>query len=153
MLVRVPNQHDDNIKNLSDNMQSIMEVIGLMVEYNPSLLMMQNGKQLDELKHRVTVPVDALQQLQHRRLVIDFLTPEQMAIFHQSVQQKAPEKGFNFLATKLSDYYQMEITYVRNNKDIIIILPVPGTKEIDLLTTYKYVHFQCLSQFFQRPMI
>jgi hypothetical protein len=51
-----------------------------------------------------------------------------MTILHQSVQQKAQEEGFNTLATKLSDYYQMKTKYVRNDMDIIIILHVPGTR-------------------------
>jgi hypothetical protein len=61
-----------------------------------------------------------------------------MGILHQSVQQKVQEEGFNALATKLSDYYQMETSYVRNDKEIIIILHLPGTKEIDLLMIYRY---------------
>jgi hypothetical protein len=64
-----------------------------------------------------------------------------MAILHQSVQQKAQEEGFNALETKLSDYYQTKTTYVRNDKDIIIILHIPGTKEIDLLMIYRYLSF------------
>jgi hypothetical protein len=46
MLVRVTNKHGEDIKNLSDNMQSIMEVIDLMAENHPGLLMMQIGEQL-----------------------------------------------------------------------------------------------------------
>jgi hypothetical protein len=72
-------------------MQSIMEVIDLMAEHNPGLLIMQIGEQLDEFKERVTVLADVVQQLQ--RLAIDLLTLEQMAILHQSVLQKDQEEG------------------------------------------------------------
>jgi hypothetical protein len=54
MLVRVANQCEEGIKNIVDNMQSIMEVIDLMVEYNPGLLMMQIGEQLYKFRDRVT---------------------------------------------------------------------------------------------------
>ncbi len=64
-----------------------------------------------------------------------------MAILHKAVQQKAQDEGFNALATKLSDYYHLETTYVRSEKDIVIILHVPGTKETDLLTIYRYLPF------------
>jgi hypothetical protein len=64
-----------------------------------------------------------------------------MAILHEAVQQKAQDEDFNALAAKLSDYYQMETTYVRSEKDIVIILHVPGTKETDLLTIYRYLTF------------
>jgi hypothetical protein len=63
MLVRVTNKHDEDIKNLSNNMQAIMELINLMTGYNPGLLIMQFGKQLDEFKDRLTVLVNAAQQL------------------------------------------------------------------------------------------
>ncbi len=66
MLVRVTKQHNKDIKNLSDNMKSIMDVIDLMAEYNSGLLMMQIGEQLEEFKDRVTVLVNAAQQLHHR---------------------------------------------------------------------------------------
>jgi hypothetical protein len=110
MLVRVTNKHDKDIKDLADNIKSIMDVIDLMAEFNPCLLMMQIGEQIEEFKDRVTVLVNAEQQLHHRQLSIDLLTPEQMAILHEAVQQKAQDKGFNALAKNLSDYYQMETT-------------------------------------------
>jgi hypothetical protein len=47
MLVRVTNQHDKDIKNISDNMKSILGIIDLMAEYHPGLLMMQIGEQLE----------------------------------------------------------------------------------------------------------
>jgi hypothetical protein len=61
MLIRVTNQHDEDISNLWNNMQSFMEVIDLMAENNPGLLMMQIGEQLEEFKDRVTVLVNAVQ--------------------------------------------------------------------------------------------
>jgi hypothetical protein len=83
MLVRITNQYDEDIKNLSDDMQAIMEVIYIVADYNPGLLMMRIGEQLDEFEDRVTVLVNAIQQLYHRRLAIDLLTLEQMTILHQ----------------------------------------------------------------------
>jgi hypothetical protein len=64
-----------------------------MAEYNPGLLMMQIGEQLDKFTDRVTVLVDAVQLLHHKWLAIDLLIPEQMAILHQSVQEKAQAKA------------------------------------------------------------
>jgi hypothetical protein len=73
---RVTNQHEDDIQDPSNYVQIIMEVIHLMAEYNPGLFMMQIGEQLDTFKYRVTVLVNAVQQLQHRQLAIDLLTPQ-----------------------------------------------------------------------------
>jgi hypothetical protein len=63
-------------------MQAIIHIIGTMEEYNLGLHMMQIGKQRDKFEDRVTVIFNAVQQLHHRRLAIDLLTPEQMGILH-----------------------------------------------------------------------
>jgi hypothetical protein len=63
--------------------------------------MMQIGEQQHKFENRVTVLVNAV-QLHHRRLAVDLLTPEQMPILHQAVQEKAQEDSFNALATKIS---------------------------------------------------
>ncbi len=47
MLVRVTNQHDEEIKTFSGNMHSIMEIIKPMEEYILGLLIIQTGEQLD----------------------------------------------------------------------------------------------------------
>jgi hypothetical protein len=86
MLVRITNQHDEDIKNLSDNVQAIIELIHLLAECNPGLLMVQIGEMLDKLKDRVKVLVNAVHQLHHRRLAIGLLTPGYIAILLQSVQ-------------------------------------------------------------------
>jgi hypothetical protein len=78
-------------------MQAIMEAIDMMAEYNPGLLIMQIGEQLYKLEDRVTVLVNAVQQLHHRRLGIDLLTPEQMGILHLAVQKKLKKTGLMHL--------------------------------------------------------
>jgi hypothetical protein len=88
---------------------------------------MQIGEQLGEFKDRV----NAVQQMTSYGIV----NPG----WNGNYASVNLTKGFNALATKLSDYYQIEPTYVWNDgKDIIIILHVPGTKEIDWLTIYRY---------------
>jgi hypothetical protein len=67
LLVRDSNQHVEDIKALSDNMRSIVDVIDLMAEYSLELLMVKTGKQLDEFKSRVTVLANAVDQLHHKK--------------------------------------------------------------------------------------
>jgi hypothetical protein len=88
-------------------MHATMEVINLVTEYTPGLLMMQFGKQLNEFKDRVTVLVNALQQLHHRQLAINLF------ILNGNSSSIGSKERSNALATKLSDYYQMETMYVR----------------------------------------
>ena len=47
----------------------------------------------------------------------------------------------NNLAQKTSDYYQIEVTYTRNEDDIVIIVHVPCIKIKQLFTIYRYLSF------------
>ena len=82
---------------------------------------------------------NAVQQLQHRGLAIDLLSPVQMDIMHDSVTTAALEDGFTPLTVQNSDYYQIEVSYTRSDKDIIIIVQVPCTKTSELLSIYRYL--------------
>jgi hypothetical protein len=82
MLVRVTQQHDVDIQQMKESLTSIIDVIDLMAEYNPGLVQLQISEQLDIFEDRVTIITNAVQQLYHRRLAVDLLSPEQMEIMH-----------------------------------------------------------------------
>ena len=128
MLVRVTQQHDKDIHEMRESLKSIVDVIDLMAEYNPGLLQLQISEQLDIFEDRVTIITNAIQQLHHRRLAIDLLTPDQMEIMHDAVNKIAHDEGFHNQAEKVSDYYQIEVTYSRTNDDIVLMVHVPCIK-------------------------
>ena len=73
-----------DIKSLVKNIDDIAATIEIMAEYNPALMMMRIEEQLDQFRNRISVLTNAVQQLQHRRLAIDLLTPTQMDTLHDS---------------------------------------------------------------------
>ena len=141
MLVRVTQQHDKDIHQLKKSLKSIIDVIHLMSEYNPGLLQLQITEQLDIFEDRVTIITNTIQQLHHRRLAVDLLTPEQMEIMHEAVNKIAADEHFHNQAEKLSDYYQIEVTYSRTDDDIVVMVHVPCIKTRKLLTIYRYLPF------------
>ena len=141
MLVRVTQVHDNEIKELTRNMLKIVEVLDFMAEYNPGLLVMKIDVELSRFYNRVIVLTNAVQQLHHRRLSVDLLSPKQMIAMHESVMEAAHEDGYHPLTTQISDYYQIEVSYTRSDIDIIILVHVPCTKLTSLLTIYRYLPF------------
>ena len=141
MLVRVTQQHNKDIQNLANSMQDIMELIDLMANYNPGQIIAEIDKALAGYHDRVTKVTNAIQQLQHHRLSVDLLTPEQINIIHSEVEQAAAYEGLNNLAAKTSDYFQVEVTYVRSEDDIVIIVHVPCIKVKGLLKIFRYLSF------------
>jgi hypothetical protein len=75
MLVNVTQQHNMDIQQMRESPKSIMDFIDLMAEYNPGLLQLQISEQLDLFEDRVTIITNAIQQLHHRRLAVDLLSP------------------------------------------------------------------------------
>ena len=141
MLVRITSQNTNEIRQISNGMKQIMDTLEYMAKYNPAEIMMQLDEHLDVFRDRVTVLSNAVQQLHHRRLSIDLLSPEQMDVMHKAVHDEAAVMGFTPLTTKVVDYFQIEVTYMRSGKDIILIVHVPCTKTAELLTIHRYLPF------------
>jgi hypothetical protein len=96
---------------MKESLALIIDVIDLMAEYNTGLIQLQISEQLDIFEDRVTFITNALQQLHHRRLAVDPLSPEQMEIMHTAVSNIAKSEDFHNQAEKLFNYCQIEVTY------------------------------------------
>ena len=64
-----------------------------------------------------------------------------MEILHNSVETVALQEGFHNQAEQISDYFQVEATYLRTGEDLVIIVHVPCIKSKSLLKIYKYLPF------------
>ena len=60
---------------------------------------------------------------------------------HQAVTNIATSEGFHNKAEKLSDYYQIEVTYSRTMDDIVLMINVPFIKHSRLLKIFGYLPF------------
>jgi hypothetical protein len=137
-LVRVTQQHDMDIRQMRENLKSIVDFIVLMAKYNTGLLQRQVSEQLDLFEDRVTIVTNAIQQFHYRKLVVDLLSPEQMDIIHNAVTKIAYDEDFQNQTTKLSDYYQIELSCSRTEDDIILTVHVPCIKMTSILKIYRY---------------
>jgi hypothetical protein len=60
---------------------------------------------------------------------------------HQQISKLATENGYTLLPTQISDYFQIETSYIRKENDVIILLHVPCITHDQLLNIYRYVPF------------
>ena len=141
MLVQITNQHEKLLHKINKNMETFLQIITAMQEYNPGLIYAHLNEHMEGFLDRLTIVERAVQQLQHRRLSTDLLTSEQLQKLHQAVSKVATREGYEPLTTKLGDYFQIEVSYVRTKQDVDIILHVPCVTPNSLLTIYKYVSF------------
>ena len=141
LLVHVTKKQEERIHRITENMNAIVQLIKMMVDFNPALIAAQLGAQLDLFESRLTRATSAVQQLQHRRLSIDLLDTLQMTEMHRSVAEVANARGYVLMPERLSDYFQLEASYLRQGEDILIMLHVPCINKDQMLTIYKYIPF------------
>ena len=141
LLVHVTKKQEERIHRITENMNTIVQLIKMMVDFNPALIAAQLGAQLDLFEARLGRATGAVQQLQHRRLSIDLLDTLQMTEMHRSVAEVANARGYVLMPERLSDYFQLEASYLRQGEDILIMLHVPCINKDQMLTIYKYIPF------------
>ena len=139
MLVHVTERQEEQVHRITENMNAICLLIKLMASFNPALIAEQLSAQISLLEMRLTMATNAVQQLQHRRLSVDFLDTWQLEQMHTAVSEIAKERGYTLMPQRVSDYFQVETSYLRNGKDILIMLHVPCIAHDQLLTIYKYI--------------
>jgi len=141
LLVHVTKRHEEQIARLTENMNAICTLLKLMIRFNPSLISAQIEAQLRLFEMRLEKVYNVVQQLQHRRLAVDYLDTYQLSEMHQAVTDIAEKRGYTLLPERLSDYFQLEASYLRQGEDILIILHVPCIVHDQMLTLYRYIPF------------
>jgi hypothetical protein len=141
LLVHITKKQEERIHRIAENMNAIVQLIKMMVNYNPALIAAHIGAQLDSFEARLGRVILAVQQLQHRRLSINLLDTFQMTELHKSVSEVAKARGYVLMPERLSDYFQLEASYLRQGEDVLIMLHVPCVNKDQMLTIYKYIPF------------
>ena len=139
LLVHVTQRQEEQINRITENMNAICALITMMAKNNPTLIAEQISSQISLFETRLTMATNAVQQLQHRRLAIDMLDTQQLTEMHNAVLNVAKERGYHLMPERISDYFQIEVSYLRKGDDILIMMHVPCIIHDQLLTVYKYV--------------
>jgi t-SNARE complex subunit (syntaxin) len=96
---------------------------------------------IKHLQSRLDQFVDFVTQLQHRRLSLTWFTEQQMRNIHGSVLQQAHKNNLIPLTQHLTDYFQMDVSYVRSEHFITAIIHVPATASDSYFKVYRYIPF------------
>jgi len=93
------------------------------------------------LDHRRQQFLDFVTQLQHCRLSLTWLSAYQMQQIHQSVIQQANKHNLIPLSEHLTDYFQMDVSYIRKGTFITAIVHVHVTSSSSSFKVYRSIPF------------
>jgi hypothetical protein len=141
LLVSVVKKHEHQIHELADDLNHLTNVIRLLITYNPALVYAKFEHNVRIIEDRLSVLFDAIQQMQHQRLSVTLLDAKQMSLLHESVTNTAASRNLQVLPTRPQDYFQLDLSYIRSGKDVLMILHVPCVTKNHLLSIYKYIPF------------
>ena len=141
LLVHLANKQQVQLDTITEDVTLLSSTFSDYISNNPPLFYAKLNDYIMEFEARVQQLENVAQQLQHRRLAVDWLDEEQLAGFHNSVTKFAADKDYTLLTSQISDYFQLEVSYYRNGSDIVALVHVPCILTPSLLSIYKYVPF------------
>ena len=111
---------------------------------NPGYTTTRLSQIKNQLKHRIKIAIHTIQQAQHCRLVVDFLSAEQLNILFLKLVQQAEQNGCQLLVCHRSDLFQLETSYFFDGADVHLLLHVPMVPKDSLLRLFKLHPFPLL---------
>ena len=141
LLVHLSQEHSQALSSLSKLLDETTQNLLSYTQLNPQIVYIGFSESIMQLEDQAQKVINAVQQLQHRRLSIDWLDTQQLELLHKTIQTYTELHHFVPLTNKISDYFQLELSYVRHPQGIVALLHVPCTLSKNLMTMYKYVPF------------
>ena len=141
LLLHIEEEHQDMIANLNKRVNSAFKMFSDQnkADANNRANIWQGI--IDQLQHKLDKFVQFVTELQRHRLSMTWFTPHQMNILHQEVNTQAQKHGLSPLPQYLSDYFQLEVSYIKSATEIIAIIHVPVSATKSTWTIFKYIPF------------
>jgi hypothetical protein len=136
-LITVADAHDVHLRELDEAIRDTSKLVQSLFLFNPSLLTNRLLRIESQIKHRIMKAIHLIQQAQHRRLPIDYLTDSDVKNLFEVLVKRADSVGCTLAIDKHSDLYQLETSYLYNGEVISLIIHVPMYPPDSLLRLYK----------------
>jgi len=91
----------------------------------------------NQIRQRLRMATHALQTAQHRRLAVDYLSPQQIRNLFIKLKERAAEFGCELLITHHLDLFQIEVSLLFDGQDAHLLVHVPIVPINSLLRLFK----------------
>jgi len=141
LLLHVEDEHQHLLDNLSRRVNSALTIMNWENRVDlPTRASVWNGV-IAQLQHRLTQFVQFVTELQRHRLSMTWFSAEQLQKLHEEVVKQAKNNNLAPLTQYLSDYSQLEVSYLYSENEILAFLHVPASASEHIWTIYRYIPF------------
>jgi hypothetical protein len=130
-------QHTDAINGIIDEVGIIQQNLVEMNIFEPAVFLTKLLKTTAEIRYYVHKAVHAIQQAQHRRLAVDFLSATDLNKLFNNLKTKAQSYDCDLVIEKPSDLFQLEVTYFFDGAVVMLLLHTPMTPKDAILRLFR----------------
>ncbi len=134
MLIHVQHKNQQQFKLLQNEMSHLESIIQTLIQYNPALVYAKLMAQVDDIADQMTALLDTVQQLQHQKLSIRLLDLDQLHTLFNSLKNSATKNSWQLLINNPQDIFQLDVSYICKQLDVIIMVHIPCLTDNSLLT-------------------
>ena len=136
-LVEVVQLQEAAISTITSQVNHLTSALHLSVLQNPGYTTARLSRIESQIRTRINIAIHTIQQAQHRRLAIDFLSAEQLNIVFHKLTEQAAMNDCQLLVQQRSDLFQLETSYFFDGADVHLLLHVPMVPKDSLLRLFK----------------
>jgi len=140
-LIEVSNDHTAQLKHLEVEADFILSYLDLASFTRPTYALTKMLELERSIRTDLAAASAAIQQAQHRRLSVDFLKPERLHQVFNAVKAKAMHLQSHLLVEHPSDLFQLELSYLYDGSDVLLILHVPTAPKRSILRLLQFHPF------------
>ena len=141
LLMEISLKQEKAIQDLLLSIDNVNSALQGLIVHNPSVLQARLSHHISMFKDKVRQSLHVIQELQHRRLAVDYLDKAELNAMHEALKNQAHTLGYELLPEKITDYFQLEASYLRVDQDIVLILHVPCVAPHGKLKIYKHIPY------------
>ncbi len=136
-LVRINEQILKSMAQMEKEITALLIQNALEDQFEPSVLLARLRTHIGHLHDRVAQHEHLLQQLQHRRLAIDFLDEQALNLLFHQVDRRARSVGFQLLLNRPAEIFQVEVSHFFNGSTLSVVLHLPIAPEDSSMRLFK----------------
>ena len=136
-LVVIVSEHQEAIVKLANDTANLQSTITTLTLVNPPYIVAKLSRMIDRIRTAIHTAIHVIQQAQHRRLAFDYLPPAQLKELFQELELAAKQLHYVLIPKIATDLFQLEISYLHDGRNVIILLHVPMVPDKSLMRLFR----------------